>query len=82
MELKTDWDDNKRAWYSFWVQFTFRDGADKDYISARLLFRNKLYQTGAWSSLQAVEKYLKCILLYSYKSTKIGNGHDLVRLWM
>jgi HEPN domain-containing protein len=81
MKSKTDWDDDIRAWYSFWVQFTFRDGADKDYISARLLLRNKLYQTGAWSSLQAVEKYLKCILLYSYKSTKIGNGHDLVRLW-
>jgi hypothetical protein len=41
----------------------FRDTADGDYIAARLASRCRLAQQFLWSSQQAVEKYLKCILL-------------------
>lgn len=43
----------------------FRDLADYDYISARISFRLSLREQFYWSGLQAVEKYLKAILLFS-----------------
>jgi HEPN domain len=42
---------------------SFRDVADEDYISARMAFRAALVTPSLWSSQQAIEKYLKCILL-------------------
>lgn len=42
---------------------SFRDVADEDYISARLSFRAALVEPSLWASQQALEKYLKCILL-------------------
>lgn len=42
---------------------SFRDRADEDYISARMSFRAALSTPSLWASLQAIEKYLKCILL-------------------
>ncbi|TSE04263.1 HEPN domain-containing protein [Mesorhizobium intechi] len=42
---------------------TFRDVADCDYVSARLSHRAKLYAQFLWQAQQAIEKYLKCILL-------------------
>lgn len=42
---------------------SFRDVADADYISARMACRAALTTQYLWSSQQAVEKYLKCILL-------------------
>lgn len=41
----------------------FRNSADKDYIAARLCIKAGLVPQFLWSSLQAFEKYLKCILL-------------------
>ncbi len=41
----------------------FRNSADQDYLLARMAFRHDLPQQALWSSLQAIEKYLKCILL-------------------
>lgn len=41
----------------------FRDVADHDYIAARVAYRAELYGPFLWSSLQAIEKYLKGILL-------------------
>lgn len=41
----------------------FRDIADADYISARMAFRAALIIPSLWASQQAIEKYLKCILL-------------------
>jgi HEPN domain-containing protein len=49
---------------------SFRDFADQDYISARIAYRNKFDQQFRWCSLQAIEKYLKAILLYNRKSSK------------
>lgn len=42
---------------------SFRDVADQDYISARLSYRAGLISQFQWSSLQAIEKYIKAILL-------------------
>lgn len=54
----------------------FRDVADHDYISARLAYRAGLFQQFHWSSLQAVEKYLKAILLFNRIKAK-NLKHDL-----
>ncbi len=72
-------DDELRNWFAMWVQKSFRDGGDRDYLAARLLNRNKLLQASSWSALQAIEKYFKAILLFSYKNTKIYK-HDLIKL--
>lgn len=67
------------------ARFCFRDVADNDYLSARILFRYGLIQQAYWCSEQAIEKYLKSILLfnetsalYKYGSNKRKIGHDLV----
>src|SRR5207249_2979149 len=44
---------------------SFRDQADRDYIAARLACRAELMPQFLWASQQAVEKYLKAILLYN-----------------
>lgn len=54
----------------------FREVADKDYIHARIGFRSGLAQQFLWSSLQAVEKYLKCILLFNRVAAQ-DVGHNL-----
>ena len=56
---------------------SFRDVADQDYISARINCRANLREPFLWSSLQAIEKYLKAILLYNNISSK-GIGHRLI----
>jgi len=58
------------------VNQTFRDVADQDYIAARTLFRTGLDLQFLWAGLQAVEKYLKGILLYNAVDTR-GLGHRL-----
>ena len=42
---------------------SFRDVADGDYIAARMAFRAELVAQYLWAAQQAIEKYLKCILL-------------------
>lgn len=42
---------------------SFRDIADGDYIAARMACRAELVPQFLWASQQAIEKYLKCILL-------------------
>lgn len=55
---------------------SFRDIADQDYIAARLSYRYGLYSQFHWQSLQALEKYLKAILLYNRIEAKNIN-HNL-----
>lgn len=62
---------------SFGMQ-SFRDQADRDYVSARLACRHELFPQFLWASHQAIEKYLKAILLFNrVRATKVG--HDLAR---
>ncbi|WMD21555.1 HEPN domain-containing protein [Achromobacter seleniivolatilans] len=57
---------------------SFRDQADRDYVAARLACRHELFPQFLWSSHQAIEKYLKGILLYNrIKANKVG--HDLAQ---
>lgn len=54
---------------------SFRDTADMDYVSARMSYRVGLIEQFHWQSLQALEKYLKAILLYNrVKAKKIGHS--------
>ena len=69
-------DENTRARIIDFGNRSFRDVADRDYISARILYRYGLGPQFLWSALQALEKYLKAILLYSDASSKTV-GHDL-----
>lgn len=57
---------------------SFRDQADADYICARMACRAALVGPFLWSSLQAVEKYLKCILLLNRIPAK-NVRHDLAK---
>jgi len=60
---------------SFGTQ-SFRDQADRDYVAARLACRHELFPQFLWASHQAIEKYLKAILLFNrVKATRVG--HDL-----
>ena len=56
----------------------FRDIADGDYISARSCFQFGLDHQFLWQGQQALEKYLKAILLYNGRSAK-GIRHDLLK---
>lgn len=49
---------------------SFRDVADYDYICARMAARTLLIPQFLWLALQAIEKYLKCILLLNRVSSK------------
>ncbi|HWQ95219.1 MAG TPA: HEPN domain-containing protein [Gammaproteobacteria bacterium] len=54
---------------------SFRETADGDYIAARLAYRAQLVPQFLWLSLQAIEKYLKCVLVLN--RIKAPRGHDL-----
>lgn len=56
------------------VTRSFRDMADKDYIAARITHRHGLDFQFLWFAQQAIEKYLKAILLYNGMSAK-GFSH-------
>jgi HEPN domain. len=56
---------------------SFQDQADRDYIAARLACRYELHPQFLWASHQAIEKYIKAILLYNrVKALRVG--HDLM----
>jgi HEPN domain-containing protein len=68
---------------------SFRDTADEDYISARSSYRMGLVEPYLWSSLHAIEKYLKAILLFNGISARYyinpdkkekEFSHDLIEL--
>lgn len=57
-----------------------RDMADRDYISARMNYRLGLLEQFLWAALQAIEKYLKGILLYNDKKIE-DIYHDIVKAY-
>ncbi|MFJ5385005.1 HEPN domain-containing protein [Pectobacterium sp. CHL-2024] len=60
------------------AQRSFRDIADQDYLTARLCFKSNLTFQFLWMSQQAIEKYIKCILLYNKIPVK-DIGHNLIK---
>lgn len=63
-------------WLNSFAISSFRDTADFDYITARMAYRSRLIQPFLWSSLQVLEKYLKCILVLNRVNAK-KLGHDI-----
>lgn len=55
--------------------------ADEDYLTARLLFKSKLYRGFYWSASQCIEKYLKAFLLLHDVSVKNSKGHAIKPLF-
>lgn len=58
---------------------SFRDVADGDYIAARLAYRADLLMQAFWASQQALEKYLKGILLFR-RIPGPNRTHSITRL--
>jgi len=67
---------NDRALINDFARRSFRDTADQDYIAARVNYVANLPEPFLWCSLQAIEKYLKAILLFNDCSAK-NLSHDL-----
>lgn len=68
--------EHEDLWLNEFANRCFRDVADQDYIAARLSFRHGLFPQFLWQAQQAIEKYLKAILLYNrVPARKVG--HDL-----
>lgn len=55
---------SEAAWINDFAIKCFRDTGDGDYIAARLALKAGLATQAIWSGLQAVEKYLKCMLCW------------------
>lgn len=53
--------------------------ADEDYIAARMSYKVGLIEPFLWSSLHAIEKYLKALLLFNKRPAK-GFSHNIVKL--
>lgn len=68
----------KQDFLNFYAS-NLRDTADQDYIAARMGYRANLLEPFLWSSLHAIEKYLKAILLFN-EIKAIGYGHDIDKL--
>lgn len=72
--------DDSEAYLNDFATRSFRDTADQDYIMARAAYRSRMYPQFHWSGLQAIEKYLKAILLYNrIPQPPRGLGHNLDR---
>ncbi len=56
-----------------YVTQAFRDVADQDYAAARAMYRLSLDLQFLWFAEQAVEKYLKAILLYNGQDSRVGH---------
>jgi HEPN domain-containing protein len=65
-------------WVDVFVITSFRDVADDDYVAARAAYRLELNEPFLWLALQAVEKYLKAVLILNRRST-IGLNHDVTK---
>jgi HEPN domain-containing protein len=75
MYMYSDELDKRMAVYDF-ARRSFRDVADHDYVLARVAFRRGLDVQFLYLGHQAVEKYLKAILVFNFVSTK-SLKHDL-----
>lgn len=72
-------EDNQKA-IIYNVAKHFLDLADEDYLSARLLYKNWFHEQFIILGQQAIEKYLKSILLYNLISIK-EKWHNLWKLF-
>src|SRR5438552_925697 len=59
------------AWANAFIESSFRDAPDQDYIAARAAYRMDLTHAFWWPSLHAVEQYTKALLLYNRRPTSL-----------
>lgn len=78
-DILIDWSYDKRRTKIIFDLFI--TPADDDYLSARMSYLNGLHRNFYWSASQAIEKYLKAIMLFNEKSTKTYN-HNLEKLFI
>ena len=72
--------EDQQRQFNDYVYRSFRDVADQDYITARSAHRMGLYIPFLWLASQAVEKYLKAILIFNGRSV-VNYKHDVLRLY-
>ncbi|UTW56430.1 HEPN domain-containing protein [Kordiimonas sp. SCSIO 12610] len=65
---------------SYIIKRLYIDSADQDYITARWAYHNGIFQNFYWCAAQAIEKYLKAIILFQNQSVK-PYKHDLNKLF-
>jgi tetratricopeptide (TPR) repeat protein len=70
---------NREALLNEFALRCFHDVADGDYIAARLSYRSELFLQAFWASQQALEKYLKAILLFR-RIQRNKPTHSLLKL--
>jgi HEPN domain-containing protein len=73
-------EDQQRQFNSY-VYRSFRDTADQDYIAARSAHRMELYIPFLWLASQAIEKYLKAILIFNGQSVIAFKDHDVLKIY-
>lgn len=76
----TKWDEKTKAAIRRFARTSLRDYGDMDYIAARASILVQLGYPHQWSGLQALEKYMKAILLFNGESVKRSNHHDIASL--
>lgn len=64
---------DQKVYLNEYARVCFRNIADEDYIAARILYRNKSYDQFLTMAHQAIEKYIKAILLFNQVSIKQKN---------
>lgn len=64
------------AFLNYFAIECFRNVADQDYILARDAFRRDFFSQFQWLALQAIEKYLKSIIIFN-RLKNIKFGHDI-----
>lgn len=62
------------------IRRSFRDTADADYIGARAAYKMELFLLFLWLSNQALEKYLKAILVFNNRPAN-GFKHDVSKIY-
>jgi HEPN domain-containing protein len=67
---------NRLSYKSELFILDFRRAADQDYILSRVAYRSELHMQFIWLAHQAVEKYLKALLIFNDRSAR-GVGHNL-----
>lgn len=66
--------------FNDFVRRSFRDCADQDYIMARAAYKMSCDLQFLWLATQAIEKYLKAILIYNKYSAK-DLMHDVRKIY-
>ena len=72
--------DEQRQFNSYVIR-SFRDCADQDYILARAAHKMSLYLQFLWLASQAIEKYLKAILILNKQTSAKRLQHDVFKIY-